>query len=167
MPPAITASFTGTGTGTAADFARLTGGSASGDTVTVNVVIGGPTTSSDLYSFAFDLVLGDTTVAQYVSSSVTAGTALTVVGLQSVEALASTSGSRVVVGVSKTNGGGGNGIPMGEPVVVSLTFRLLKTGSTTLAIAGAPGGSPECLDSLGIAIPSITFDAGNATLTGS
>ena len=168
MPAPIVASFSGSGTASAPDVVRLTG-SPSGNTVVVRVVVGGPTTSSDLYSFAFDLVLGDASVATYVAGSAAFGTALTLSGGQTSAVEATLQGNRVVVGVTKqqgvSNSGAGNGVPS-EQTVVSLTFRLLKAGSTTLTIEGAPGGSPACLDSSGAAIPSIVFDAAPATLSG-
>ena len=164
MPAPIVASFSGSGTASAPDVVRLTG-SPSGNTVVVRVVVGGPTTSSDLYSFAFDLVLGDASVATYVAGSAAFGTALTLSGGQTSAVEATLQGNRVVVGVTKLGGGSGNAVAT-EQTVVSLTFRLLKAGSTTLTIEGAPGGSPACLDSAGVAIPSIVFDAAPATLSG-
>jgi len=164
MPAPIVASFSGSGTASAPDVVRLTG-SPSGNTVVVRVVVGGPTTSSDLYSFAFDLVLGDASVATYVAGSAAFGTALTLSGGQTSDVEATLQGNRVVVGVTKLGGGSGNAVAT-EQTVVSLTFRLLKAGSTTLTIEGAPGGSPACLDSAGVAIPSIVFDAAPATLSG-
>jgi hypothetical protein len=165
MPAPIVAGFGTSGTASAPDLVRLTG-SPSGDTVVVRVVVGGPTTSSDLYSFAFDLVLGDTSVATYVAGSATFGTALTLSGGQTSSVQATLQGNRVVIGVSKLGGGSGNAVPT-EQTVVSLTFRVLKAGSTTLTFEGAPpSGSPACLDSSGAVIPSIVFDAAPATLSG-
>lgn len=165
MTPPIVAAFSDSGASSAANLVRMTG-SPSGNTVVARVVVGGPTTSSDLYSFAFDLVIGDTSVATFVAGSATFGTALTLSGGQTSSVQATLQGNRVVVGVTKVGGGSGNAVAT-EQTVVTLTFRLLKAGSTTLTIAGAPGGSPACLDSAGVGIPSIVFDAGSATLTGS
>lgn len=165
MPAPVVARFTGTSAASAPNLVRLTG-SPSGNTVVVRVVVGGPTTSSDLYSFAFDLVLGDTSVATYVAGSATFGTALTLSGGQTSDVEATLQGNRVVVGVTKLGGGAGNGVAT-EQTVVTLTFRVLKAGSTTLTFAGAPpSGSPACLDSNLATIPSIAFDAGSATLSG-
>jgi hypothetical protein len=161
----INAAFTGSGSASAPDFVRLTG-VAAGNTVVVSVKITGPTTSSDLYAFAFDLVIGNASVAQYVPGSVVAGAAL-VDGGQGVEALASQQGNRVVVGVTKLGDVSGNPIGAGEETVVSLTFRVLVAGSTTLSIQGTSGGSPVCLDSDLNVIGSITFDSASATLSGS
>ena len=76
LPAAHAASFAESGTTGAANVIRLSG-SPAGDLVNVEVLIGGPTTSLDLYSFAFDLVLDDPGVAEYVSGSATSGAALT------------------------------------------------------------------------------------------
>jgi hypothetical protein len=166
MPPPVVAAFAESGTASAPDLVRLTG-TASGNTVVVRAVVGGPTTSSDLYSFAFDVVIGDTSVATFVAGTASFGTALTLSLGQTSSAQATLQGNRVVVGVSKLGGGAGNGVPT-EQTVVSLTFRLLRAGSTTLTFGGAPpGGSPLCLDSGGVVIPSIVFDSASATLSGS
>jgi hypothetical protein len=165
IPAPIVAGFATSGTSSAPDLVRLTG-SPSGNTVVVRVVVGGPTTSSDLYAFAFDVVIGDTGVATLVAGSATFGSALTLSGGQTSEALATLQGNRVVVGVTKLGGGSGNAVPT-EQTVVSLTFRILRAGSTTLTFSGAPpSGNPQCLDSTGAAIPSIVFDAAPATLSG-
>jgi hypothetical protein len=168
-PNPVVASFSGSGAASTPNFVRLTG-AAAGDTVIVSVKITGPTTSSDLYAFAFDLVLGNASVAQYVAGSVVAGPALVPVAGFDIEALASQQGNRVVVGVAKLGGTSGSGNPIGatEETVVSLTFRVLTPGSTTLTIDGDDaGGDPLCLDSDLNVIGSITFDSGNAILSGS
>jgi len=135
--------------------------------VTIQVMIGAPTSSSDLYSFAFDLVLGDETVAEYVGGSATAGTALTTSGGQSLQVLASQQGDRVAMGVTKLGGGAGNAVTgTGEVLVAEFTFRLLKAGTTSLSIEGAPGNDPAALDSGGSDIASVTFDDADATLIG-
>ena len=68
-------SFSGSGTAAGADRARLTG-IASGELVEINLVIGGPTTSDDLYSFAFDLVMSAPDVFELVPGSAALGPAL-------------------------------------------------------------------------------------------
>ena len=166
-PPTPLGQFQSSSTPPAANRVYLVGGASSGDLVTVNVAIGGATTSTDLYSFAFDLVLGDPTVAQFVSGSADFGNALTLGAGQSYSVLASQSGDRVIVGVSKTGGGPGNGVSVSEAVVLDLTFRVLKAGTTSIGLAGPPGGSgPVALDSGGATIGSIQFDASSAWISG-
>jgi hypothetical protein len=157
----IVASFTASGTASSPDLVRMTG-TVTGNQVTLNIVLAGVTTNSDLYSFAFDLVLGDGTVAEYVSSSVTFGNALTLSGGQTSSALASQNGNTIVVGVSKLGGGSGNGIGASEDVVVTLNLRLRKRQATTITF----GGPPTALDSLGNNIGTIQFDGAAAMLQG-
>ncbi|MCP3981206.1 MAG: hypothetical protein GY716_18050 [bacterium] len=159
----LTASFTESGTAAGANTVRLTG-TPDGDTVTVQLTIGGPTTSADLYSFAFDLVIGDETVAEYVNGSASFGGALTLAGGQSSQALAGQTGDHITLGVSKVGGGTGNGVAAGEEIVVTLDLRLLKEGTTTLTIAGSPPNDPAALDSTGSDVGTVVFDAAAATL---
>jgi hypothetical protein len=167
LPPAITAGFTASGTAPTANLVFLRQGSATGDLVTVQVAIAGTTTSSDLYSFAFDLVLSDPTVATYQSGSATFGTALTLSGGQTSSVLVTQSGNRLVIGVTKLGGGAGNGVGAAQPTVVSLVFQVLKVGSTNITFSGPPpGGSPAALDSGGATVASVTFDAAAAQITG-
>lgn len=169
----VTAAFTPSATAAAANLVRLRAGSAGSDMVTVEVALSGVTTSADIYSFAFDLVLSDATVASYVSGSAVVGGVLVPVGPQGTSVLVSQAGSRVVVGVSKTGGGAGNGVGAGEQVVVSLTFRVARVGSTNVTFAGSPSNpqnptaNPAALDSGGAVIGSISFDAVAATISGS
>jgi hypothetical protein len=159
--PPVTAAFGGSGVTAAANVVRLTG-QASSDTVVVGVAIGGPTTSGDLYSFAFDVTVGDPSAVQYVEGSATIGSALTLGTGQTGEALASQSGSVVTVGVTKLGGGAGNGVGAGESGIVNLTFRVLKATTTTIGIAA----SATALDSNGAAVPSVQFDSTPATIAG-
>lgn len=169
VQPGLTPSFGASGTAASADGVRLVGGSVSGDEITLHVRVGGPSTSQDLYSFVFDLVLGDTTVASFVPNSETFGTALTLGAGQGSFVEATQQGNRVVVGVTKTSGGPGNGIAAGEPTVVSVRFRLLRAGTCAISFAGSPGpgnptGDPAALDSTGAVVPSVSFDGAAATL---
>jgi len=160
----IVAAFTGSGTGATPDTVRMTG-SVAGDQVMLNIVLAGVTSSSDIYSFAFDLVLGDGSIAQYVPNSVIFGSALTLSGGQTGSALASQNGNTIVVGVSKLGGGvgSGNGIGATEDTVVTLRLRLLRRQSTTIAF----GGPPSAIDSQGNVIGTIQFDGAAAMLQGS
>jgi hypothetical protein len=165
LPPDLSASFSASGTAGAPDLVRI-GGSPSADLVEVDVVIGGPTTSDDLYSFAFDLVLGDPTVAELVEGSATLGSALTASDGQAIQLLVSQQDARVIIGATKLGGGLGNGVEEpGESAVVHLVFRLLRAGSTSLALTGSAGREPAAIDSDGAAIDSVRFDGSPAVLT--
>jgi hypothetical protein len=140
--------------------------------IVVQAVIYGPTTSQDIYSFAFDIGIGDPTVVKFVSGSAVAGDALQPSAGQDVQALADlgtlggggVDNSRVVVGVSKTGGGVGNGVAGASAVVVELSFQVQKGGTTTLTLTGSP--SPQALDHGGSPIGSIAFDAASASVMG-
>ncbi len=162
-----TASFATNDAAAAANLVRLLGGAVSGSNITLNVAIGGPTTSSDYYAFAFDIVIGDSTVARYVPGSATAGGFLQ----GGLNVNANQVGSRVVVGISKQGAVAGNGTAAAEATVISLTFEVLKVGSTSLTFDGSPSGNPggancsangpEAIDSTGTnCIPSTNFGAG-------
>lgn len=173
--PAFTAQFTPSGTPAAANLVRMTQAVVDRDLVRINIAIGGPTTSSDLYSFAFDLVLSDASVAAYVPGTAQAGTALQPSGGQSITVLANPDSSRpnrVVVGVTKIGGGAGNGVGGGEPTVVSLVFRLLRRDGTSIAFGGSsviptdPKFNPVALNSSNAVIASVDFDTVPVRLTG-
>ena len=166
LPVGLAAQFSGSGTAGAPNLVRLNG-SSTGDLIEVEVSIGGPTSSMDLYSFAFDLVLGDPAVAEYVGGSVSVGTALTTENGQTLQVLAMQQGARITVGVTKLGGGTGNRVSeTGDATVVGLVFRMLRSGATTLTIEGSPGNDPAALDSNGAKIDSVAFDAVAATLVG-
>jgi len=144
---------------------RLTG-AATADVVTVDVMVGA-TTSNDLYSFAFDLVLGDPTVAQYIVGSATIGDALTLGSGQQGQALAVQSGAMITVGVTKLGGGSGNGVDASEHAIVHLDFRVLKSGMTSINLSGSPPNPPAALDSTGTVVGSVHFDSAPAMIAGS
>ncbi len=168
--PGVTGAFTASGTAGAPDVVRLRAGTADKDIVGIEVAIGGATTSGDLYAFAFDVVLGDPTVARYVAGSATLGSALTLAGGQTSSVQVSQAGDRLIVGVTKLGGGAGNGVPAGESAVLSFRLQVLKAGVSTLAFAGSsspqnPTSDPAALDhDLGV-VPSVRFDAAAATVT--
>ncbi len=165
LPNGIGASFISSGTPSSPDGVRLTG-TTSGDIVIIKVVIAGPTTSTDLYSFAFDLLFSDPTVVESIGASVDFGAALILTGGQTGEALATLNGDRVTVGVSKVGGGAGNGLGATEETVVSMTLRVRRRAITTVQIAGSPPNDPAALDSAGAIIGSVVFDPGSATISG-
>lgn len=165
-------SFTASGTAAAPRLIKMIQHSKSGTHVSVDVVIYGPDTTLDMYTFAFDVLIADPTVARFVPNSAVAGGALVPFAGQSIQAIADlgtapgggADNSRVVVGVSKLGGPPGNGVAGASAIVVRLTFALQKEGSTTLTFGGSP--SPKVLDSGGTPIGTITYDGASATLTG-
>jgi len=168
----LVAGFTPGTPAAAGDLVRLRAASIVGDTVVLEVALGGPTSNTDLYAFAFDLVLGDPAVAEFVTGSEQDGAVLVPGAGQGVNLLlVSQQGDRVVVGLSKSSGGAGDGVAAGEAVVLSLTFRVLAPGSTTLTFAGSPTnplgpqGQPTALDSNLQAVAGIAFDAAAAEIT--
>ncbi len=170
-PAGLTATFAASGSASSPDFVRLRSGTVTGSRVVLEVAMGGPTSSSDLYSFAFDLVLSDVTVARYVSATATVGDALSAGGGQTLHAEAAQVGDHVVVGVTKLGGGAGNSVSGSETVVVRLTFQALKAGASSVTFAGStspqnPTASPAVLDSHGALIPGGQFDAAPAILGG-
>jgi len=167
----VTASFTGSGTPSAPNVVRLNRVSSSGNLATLEVALGGPTTSTDLYSFAFDVVLGDPSVVEYVNDSATVGTALTSSGGQTFAVDASQSGDHVIVGLTKLGGGSGNGVTASEVNVLRLTFKVLKAGTSTISFSGStspsnPSGQPAALASNGVVVASVTFDSNPAAIAG-
>ena len=174
--PAVSAQFTPSGTAAAPNLVRMTQAVLDRDLVRINVVLGGQTSSTDVYSFAFDLVLSDATVASYVAGSAQAGTALQPSGGQSIAVFAnpdSARPNRVVVGVSKVGGGPGNGVSASEAIVVSLVFHVLRRDVTSIAFGGSsanptsPNFEPVALNSSNAVISSIDFDPAPVRLTGS
>jgi len=167
IPPGVVAGFVASPAAPAADLVRIRGVGASGNVVTVDVAISGPTSSGDIYSFAFDLVLSDPTVASYVTGSARVGTALVPAGGQGSIVLVSQNGNRVIVAVSKSEGGAGNAVGGSEEAIVRLDFLVLRAGTTDLTLAGQdPSSDPAALDSTGSVIPGVTFDQASARLTG-
>ncbi len=168
----LTASFAESGTPAAPNRVRLTRVSSGGELMTLEAALGGTTTSSDLYSFAFDLVLSDPTVVQYVPNSVQIGTVLTPSGGQTLAVEAVQSGGRIIVGVTKLGGGAGNGVSASEASIVRLTLKVLKVGTSMISFSGSispsnPTGQPVALDSSGVPIGSVIFDPTPAAISGS
>ena len=163
----FSAQFTPSATAAAVDLIKLVPKTTSGGRVVVQAVIYGPDAGQDMYSFAFDVKIGDPTVLKFVTNSAAAGNALTASAGQTITVQAGPDVSdttHIVVGVTKVGGGPGNGVggSLANPVIiVSLTFQVLKMGTSTLAIAAVP--APSVLDHNGAAIGAITFD----TVTGS
>ena len=170
--PSLTAEFSPSATATAAGRVKLVEAGRAGTRVVLNVVLYGPTASSDLDAFAFDLVIADTTVARFVPGTASAGNALLLSAGQSIDLYAQQSGGRVVVGIRKTGGGGGNGVSVAQATVVSLAFDVLRVGGTALTLAGSPTNpqnptpTAAAFDPSGNKIGSVEFDSAPATLSG-
>lgn len=166
------ASFTASSTAQTPRLVKLVQKAKSGTRVVVQAVIYGPDTTLDMYSFAFDVKIGNPAVAKFVAGSAVAGNALVPTAGQTVEAIADlgtlpgggTDNSLVVVGVTKLGGPPGNGIAGASAVIVELAFDVVKSGTSTLTLTGSP--NPQALDSLGVPIGSITFDAASASIKG-
>jgi hypothetical protein len=139
--------------------------------INVQVVLDGITTSTDLYAFAFDIQLSDPSVIQFIAGSAMFGDVLETTGGQGEAIAVSQMGDRVIVGVSKTGQGAGNGIVLVEErLVVSMDFSV-TTGTTTLTFADSPNNpqnptnSPTALDSALAAVGTINFDLLPATIS--
>src|SRR5262245_13110097 len=78
----LAASFTESATTLAPRVVKLQQKTASGGRVVMKVVIGGPDTTLDMFAFAFDVKIGDGTVAKFVAGSVVKGNALVATGGQ-------------------------------------------------------------------------------------
>ncbi len=168
----LVAQFAPSGTSPRAGHVILRG-THSGREVTLAVVLGGPTESQDLYSFAFDLLLGNPRVVRYVPGSAKLGSALVPSAGQTTQVQASQSGDRIVVGVTKVGGGEGNGVASGEATVATLRLEVLTEGTSTIAFEGSPDNpfdpvsEPTALDSTGAVVNTVVFDQAAATLSGS
>jgi hypothetical protein len=163
----LRANFIASVTPTTAGLIKLQPLSSSGSSVTVQAVIYGPDPALDMYAFDFAVKIGNASLVHLVPGSAVAGGALVPTGGQTVVATATTSTSDpsvVNVSVHKTGGGDGDAVAGSSAVVVRLTFSANMSGSTTLAIAGAP--TPTVEDSTGATIGTITFDTANGTVTG-
>ncbi len=138
----------------------------SGGRVVVQAVIYGPDVTLDMFSFAFDVKIGDPTVLKFVTGSAVAGDALQAFAGQSITAIVAPAmgdASDIVVGVSKLGGGAGNGVANASAVIVSLTFQVQKQGTSGLGISAAL--APAVKDSTGATIGAITFDPLGGTVT--
>ena len=166
----FSAQFAPSATATAVDLIKLVPKTTSGGRIVVQAVIYGPDAGQDMYSFAFDVKIGDPTVLKFMTNSAVAGNALSASAGQTITVQAGpdvSDATHIVVGVTKVGGGPGNGVggSLASPVIiVSLTFQVLKQGTSTLAIAAGPT-APTVLDHNGAAINAITFDTADGSVT--
>jgi hypothetical protein len=135
--PAAPAMTCGGTTAAAADLIRFDCPGSAGSPMAVRVMIGGPTTSTDIYLVKFDVVF-DPAVVEFAPPAMQ-GDFLDQDGNGTlVEAApASNDPGRLVVSVTRTGSGGGVGVAAGEKTVVTLPFMGMATGSTTLAFDNA------------------------------
>jgi hypothetical protein len=162
--------FTPSTTASAPRLIKLVQKSNSGGRVVVQVMMFGPDATLDMYSFAFDVHIGDPDVLRFVTGSDTPGNALVASGGQTVDSIVAVGGgtdfSTIVVGVSKLGGGPGNGLPGAQAVVVELAFDVRSAGTTTLALTGSGGNPARVFDSTGAVIGNVTFDSDSASVQG-
>jgi hypothetical protein len=159
--------FTASATPPALHLVKLVPKTTSGGRVVIQAVIYGPDVALDMFSFAFDVKIGDTTVLKFVDGSAVAGNALQAFAGQTITAIvapATGDPSDIVVGVSKLGGGAGNGVAGASAVIVELSFQVKKQGTSTLAIAAGPT-APAVKDSTGATIGAITFDTATGSVT--
>ena len=162
---AAVAVFTASATAPLADGVRMEGTVVADDMVNIQIVLDGQTTSTDIYAFAFDILLSNSGVVQFIPGSALEGGVLETTPPQDVEVVVSQQGNRVIVGVTKTGGGAGNGFGMEERTIVSMDFTV-SSGTTSLTFASTPAmKAPAALDSTTANIPSIIFDTVPATIS--
>jgi hypothetical protein len=127
--------------------------SASGS-LTVTVVLGGPTASTDIYEIDFDLLF-DPVVLRFNGASAN-GSFLAAGGMTVIIAAgpASNDPGRLVVAVARQGTVSGVGGPNASQTVVTLSFSGMSAGTTALTFDNA-----TALDSSGTAISGITFGA--------
>ncbi len=155
--------FTSTSTAEAPDLVRLSGGEGlRSDQIQIEVSIGGPTTSSDIFAINFDIVFSDPTLVSTLSSAI--GDVFTVSSdplvPPPIAVVGAVIGDRVNVGVTKCIPDTGEGVDAAGATIVTIVFTTNHTGSTSLWLENG-----VALDSTGAAIGSIVFDDGEATIT--
>lgn len=164
---AVTGTFIESGTAPTPNLVRLTCRGA-GEIIAVDVALSGPTTSSDIYSFAFSVDIGDPSIVAWVGGY-GPGQVLTPIGDQNEPVtVIALHDNHVVVAQTKLAGvsgtGPGNGVGAVEAPIVTLLFRVLQAGTSSLAFAAYPSNVPSAIDSAGSPIASIQFDAATARI---
>ncbi len=156
IEPTKTPVFTASGTASAPNLVVLAfNGTSPGSLIQLDVKLGGPTTSTDVFAFSFNVVLSNPGIVRSVTWM--AGDALT--GEQAV--VTNFSGDKIVIGVSKL-GGTGNGVGAGGGTILSLVFKMDPTapGTTELKF-----DTPKVQDSTLGFIDTVEFDGAAAKLT--
>ncbi len=159
LPQVKTPTFKASGTASAPDLVTLSfGGTAPGSLIQTDVKLGGPTTSSSIYSFSFYLVLSNPSIVREVTA--VAGNALT--GDQSPPQV-SLQGDRVVVGVTKLGPIPGNGVGTDGATIAGLIFKLEPTSPGTTTLTFDPTNA-IVQDPQGVTIGTIKFDSASAEI---
>ncbi len=162
-PGAMQPVFYSSGAALAPDLVRLTGGPFTSGQLQLTVTIGGPTTSTDIVGFAFDLVFSDPYLVQVLA--VAPGNALggNVMLLPQQPAIHD---GRLTVGIVKTAPAAGMQIGAPESTVVTVLLKTMKKGTSTVRFENAAACDSAHADTCQQnPIPSITFDAGAGTIT--
>ena len=164
---ASTTGFTPSSTAASPNHVRLKG-AVSGDEILLSVVLDGPTTASDLFSFAFDVEISNPLVVAFVQNSEGAGTLFDgVPNILVVEA----QGNRIVCGISQTGAGPGGTVSTSQATILSFKVKTIGTGVSSLTFRGSPNNpstpttDPAALDSSGAVITAIVFDAASARVS--
>ncbi len=153
--------FTPTSTPEAPNVVRLSDGvGLRSDQIQIEVTIGGPTTSSDIFSVLFDIAFSDPSLVStldFAAGDVFSGDPLTdvIVAVGEVDPE-----GKVAVGISKAGGDVGDGVDADGATIVTIVFTTHHAGSTDLWLEGGQALDPE-----GNGIDSVIFDDGEATIT--
>ena len=122
------------------------------DSITLSVHLGGQTTSSNIYGLKFDLVF-DPSVVQFEPPAVEGGF-LKQDGASTIMQVGPDPGNpgRLIVAITRQGAVGGLQATGADQTVITLLFRGVATGSTTITFENA-----AVVDSTLQAIPSISF----------
>lgn len=162
------AQFTPSMTAPTPGLVKLVQRSHSGSRVVVDVLIYGPEQGLDLSAFKFGVLIGNTTMAQFVPQTTFTQNALVADAGQTIaiNVDGASDPSLVQVDVEKQGGGAGNGIAGNSAVVIELAFDVSGSGGTTLTLVGLGANPPQALSSNRTPIGAVTFDAASAGLRG-
>lgn len=160
-PPARP-TFTPPATAAAPNLVRLTGGDGvRSDRIEIIVGIGGPTTSTDITTYGFDLVVSDPTLLADTIVAASAGDALDGQDAEKTVVASAMTNGRFTFGVTKiVLGAAGNGVGAAGATIASITFRTLKRGSTAIHLDNV-----VALDHTGQAVTTVTFDPSPGTIS--
>jgi hypothetical protein len=131
------------------------------DSITVAVHLGGPTTSGDIYGLEFDLVF-DPTVVQFEPPAME-GSFLNQDGAATIVQAGAMEGEpgRLIVAIARQGEPNGVRAAGADQVVMTLLFRGVAAGSTTLAFENAAvvDSSLQPIPGIGFGTPlMLTFD---------
>jgi hypothetical protein len=163
----LSAQFTPSATAPAPGLVKLVERSRSGSRVLVDVLLYGPDPGLDLFAFKFGIKSGNDNLVRLVPQATYDQTALVAGDGQSISIHvdAASDPSLVQVDLGK-DGGTGNAIVMPSAVVIELSFEVQAAGTTTLTLVGLGGDRPRVVDSAGVPIAAVRFDAASAGVMG-